>query len=140
MWRGQQVGPVEGAGRKAGEEDRVKAPCVWVGWGHFREAGGATEDAGCALGWGCAAPAATPLGKPTAELRVNSSWRKMCYCLIRIAAGAWALAGTMAVLELPGWALQDGAGAQSKSLSTSRGPGGREARTHVLAKSRMKFP
>lgn len=61
---------MEGAGRKAGEEDRVKAPCVWVGWGHFREAGGATEDAGCALGWGCAAPAATPLGKPTAELRV----------------------------------------------------------------------
>lgn len=90
--------------------------------------------------WDGDTPTATPLGKPTAKLRV-------VLCGERCAIMSYA-----ALLETEPWwgqqlcwsylagALQDGEVAQSKSLSTSHGPGGQEARTHGLVKSRVKFP
>lgn len=50
------------------------------------------------------------------------------------------MVGTTASWSYLAGALQDGEVAQSKSLSTSHGPGGQEAWTHGLVKSRVKFP
>lgn len=141
VWRGQQVRPVEGEGRKAGKEDRVKALCVVSGMGTLP--GGRRCHRGCGVhpGMGMCRSRCDPFGETYSKAPCYSSWRKMCDCFIRITAGAWAMAGTMALLELPGWG-PPGWRRSSEQVPEHepRGPGGREAWTHVLVRSRMKFP
>lgn len=67
--------------------------------------GGGRCQRGCGVhpGMGTCCSRCNPFGETYSKALCYSSWRKMCYCFIRISAGDWAMAGTMAMLELPGW-------------------------------------